>query len=61
MKYTVEELMDLPEEEFMKLENANLPNNDEETNEKEWEKRAVSDAQEFVKTSAGAINLLLGK
>jgi len=57
----MEQLMNLPEEDYKKLNNANLPNNDTKTDEKTWEARGKATAQEFVKSSTNAINLLLGK
>ena len=61
MRYTVEELTDLSEDEIIKLDNPCLPNNDSPTDEDAWEKLGVETAHEFIESSAGALNLLLGK
>ncbi|MCW7467285.1 hypothetical protein [Leptospira levettii] len=56
-----EELMNLPKEDQQRLHKCLLPNTDEDTNLGVWVQNGVSDAHDFVSSSAGAINLLLGR
>ena len=56
-----QELMNLPVEDQQRLEKCLLPNTDDDTNLEIWVQNGVKDAHDFVSSSAGAINLLLGR
>jgi hypothetical protein len=58
---TVDQLMDLSEEDAIRLRECNLPNSDEDTDDEKWLQNAKDGIDGFMNSQQVILNLLLGR